>query len=117
MISTPIALELPLKTDEDGSIRVSGTRVTLHTIISAYLQGDAPETIHEGFPSVPLADIYAVIAYYLAHQETVDAYMRGIDAEADQLRQEWEARYTPEQRARTEHFRELVAKKRKAAGP
>lgn len=92
MITTPIAMDLPLQTDAGGVIRVSGTRVTLHTLISAYRQGDTPEAIHEGVPTVPLADIYAVIAYYLANRATVDAYMQQVDEAAERNRAFWESR-------------------------
>ncbi len=112
MINLPETVALPMKADEDGNIRISGTRVTLHSIISAYKLGDSPEAIQEGFPTVPLADVYAVISYYLAHREIVDEHMRQIDEEGQHIRQEWEARYTPEQKARTEHFRKLLAEKR-----
>lgn len=112
MINTPIAIDVPLKTDEYGVIRVGSTRVTLHTIISSYRLGESPEAIHEGFPTISLADIYAIIAYYLANREVVDAYMQQVDDEAEQTRKEWEARYTPQQKARTDEFRKLLAQKR-----
>ena len=95
MIALPETVILPLKLNDDGAIRVSGTRVTLDTLIHFYQQHETPEDLHEGFPSVPLADIYAVIAYYLAHQEEVDTYLNRRGAEADQIRQEWEARNSP----------------------
>jgi uncharacterized protein (DUF433 family) len=110
MISTPIALEVPLKTDEHGDIRVSGTRVTLHTLLSFYKQGGSPEDLHRGFPTVPLPDVYAVIAYYLANRETVDAYLRQVDEEADRIQAEWEARHPPP--TREELLARLEARKR-----
>lgn len=115
MLHLPDTVTLPLKTDADGTIRVSGTRVTLYTILSAYQRGDTPQAIHEGFPSVPLADIYAVIAYYLAHQDELDDYLHEIDTASERLRETWEGRYTPEQKARTARFRQLLSDKRKAS--
>jgi uncharacterized protein (DUF433 family) len=99
MISTPIALDLPLKTDAYGVIRVGETRVTLHSLVTLYKQGESPEDLHEGFPTVPLKDIYAVIAYYLANRATVDAYLRAIDDAAEQRRREDEARHPQPTRA------------------
>jgi uncharacterized protein (DUF433 family) len=112
MITVPEAVTLPMKTDQHGVIRISGTRVTLLTIIGFYLQGETPEEIHDGFPTVPLADIYAVISYYLAHRDELDAYFRQIEEEADALQREIESRYTPEQKASTERLRKLVSQKR-----
>jgi uncharacterized protein (DUF433 family) len=95
MIVLPKAVVLPLKQDDDGTIRVSGTRVTLDTLIGFYRQGETPEELHEGFPTVALADIYAVIAYYLTHQTEVDAYLKQRNQEAERIRQEWERRNPP----------------------
>lgn len=106
-------LSIPLATDEYGVMHIRNTRVTLDVIVARYQQGDTPEAIHEGFPSVSLSDIYAVIAYYLANREDVDAYLRQRDIEAERIRQEVESNYSPEIRARTEHFRELLAEKRR----
>lgn len=113
MIALPEMVAIPLKMDEHGAIKVSGTRVTLDVLIACHHQGDTPEAIHEGFPTVPLQDIYAVISYYLAHKDELDKYLKQRDEEAERIRQEVEAAYTPEQKARTEYFRELLAKKRR----
>lgn len=95
MIPNSPTLSVPLHTDEHGSIRVSGTRVTLDSIINFYLQGETPEQLHEAFPTVPLTDVYAVIAYYLAHQQEVDAYLKRREEEANRIRAEIEAKYPP----------------------
>jgi uncharacterized protein (DUF433 family) len=113
MIALPETVALPLKMDEHGVIRVSGTRVTLDTVIACYHQGDSPEAIHEGFDVLPLNDIYAVIAYYLAHRGELDAYLKRGQEEAERLRQEWEANYTPEQKAFNERIRKLAEQKRR----
>jgi len=94
MIAEPPTIIIPLKTDEHGGIRVSGTRVTLEVILARHQQGVSPEDIHEGFPTVPLTDIYAVIAYYLAHRDEVDAYLKRRDEEGERIRQEIEANYS-----------------------
>ncbi len=99
MIALPETVILPLKLDEDGAIRVSGTRITLDTLINFYQQHETPEDLHEGFPNVPLADIYAVISYYLANQTEVNSYLDRRSKEADQIRQEWETRNPPPTKA------------------
>lgn len=95
MIPDPLTMTIPLQTDENGVIRVSGTRIPLDTVIARYHQGDTPERIHKGFDSLPLNDIYAVIAYYLSHCDELDAYLKRRKDEAERLRQEWEAKYPP----------------------
>ena len=95
MIPDPLTMTIPLRMDEHGAIRMSDTRVTLDTVIARYHQGDSPEVIHEAFDVLPLNDIYAVIAYYLAHRDELDAYLQRREVEAERLRQEWEAKYPP----------------------
>ena len=75
----------PLQVDEDGIWRVGGTRVTLDTIVRAFNQGHTAEEIASHYPAVPLADIYAVIAYYLNHQEDVQRYLQQQTVEIEQL--------------------------------
>ncbi len=87
MMVTP-TVSIPIEKDAHGAYKVAGTRVTLDVLVAAYQQGDAPEQIHEGFPSLKLADIYAVITYYLNNQNEVDAYLRQRKVEAEQLHNE-----------------------------
>jgi uncharacterized protein (DUF433 family) len=110
MFSTPTAVDVPLRTDEDGVIRVGETRVTLLTIVGCHNRGDTPQEIHEGFPTVSLAEIYAVIAYYLAHQEEVDDYIRHVTEEAERVRREHEAN-NPQTAAFNTKMRATLAEK------
>lgn len=82
----------PIRVDSDGTVRVGDTRVRLASVLYHYQQGVAPEEIHERFPSLPLADIYAAIAYYLHHRADVDTYLAEVEAEAERVRREIESR-------------------------
>jgi uncharacterized protein (DUF433 family) len=77
---TPITdspiLVVPLRVDAHGTIRIGRTRVTLETVVGTFEQGRTPEEICEDFDTLRVADIYAVIAYYLSNREAVDAYIR-----------------------------------------
>jgi len=84
---------VPLVTDESGIVRVSGTRVTLDTIVNAFLAGETPEQIAQNYDSVPLEDIYQVIGFYLSHQEAVDAYLSEGKAVSASVRAENERRF------------------------
>jgi uncharacterized protein (DUF433 family) len=72
-------------------VRVHGTRLTLDTVLGAYERGDTPDEIVEGFPSLSLADVHAIIAYYLRHREQVDAYIQEKGARGDEHRKKFEA--------------------------
>ena len=67
--------------------------------------GDTVEEIHEGFPSVTIEQINAIIGWYLNNQAEVDEYIREGEAEAEKLRQEIESR--PENIAFREKMRSL----------
>ncbi len=96
-MSVSIAAEpLPLSTGDDGVIRVAGTRVTLDSVVTAFQQGATPEEIVQQYDSLNLADVYAVIGYYLRRRSEVEAYLRQGLAEADAVRRENEARFDPQ---------------------
>ena len=82
---------VPLQIDADGVVRVGGTRVTLETIVIAFQQGATAEEIAQQYPTVPLSDIYAAIAYYLRHRDEVEAYLTDGKRQGDLLRRKQEA--------------------------
>ncbi|HEY0552792.1 MAG TPA: DUF433 domain-containing protein [Thermoanaerobaculia bacterium] len=84
---------IPLHTDQGGVVRVGGTRVTLDSVIYAFREGSTAEQILEQYPSLRLADVYAVISYYLRHGEEVDAYVEEQRRQAEEVRRQDEARF------------------------
>jgi uncharacterized protein (DUF433 family) len=92
--STPTEI-LPLETDANGVVRVGNTRVTLDTIVMAFTEGATAEEIALQYPSLHLADIYAVIAYYLRHRAAVEAYLGHRAEQAAQVRADNETRSDP----------------------
>ena len=85
----------PLSTDEDGVVRVGGTRVRLDTVVRAFNEGASAEEILQQYPSLALADIYATISYYLQHRSSVDDYLKERQQEHDRVRQLNESRSDP----------------------
>lgn len=79
------AVPPPLQFDAHGVCRVAGTRITLLTLIDAFQEGATPEEICQEYPSVPLADIYAVIAFYLSHRDEADAYLETVREQEAQV--------------------------------
>jgi uncharacterized protein (DUF433 family) len=86
---------IPLQALEDGVVRVGGTRVTLDTVVIAFEQGATAEEIVQQYPSLRLADAYAVIAYYLRHRSEVEAYLASRGEVSRRVRHENEARFDP----------------------
>ncbi|KYC40919.1 hypothetical protein WA1_25225 [Scytonema hofmannii PCC 7110] len=86
---------IPLVTDAHGVIYVGRTRVTLATVVTAFLEGATPEEVVEQYPSLQLSDVYSVIGYYLRHKAEVDAYLVERQNRATEVRQEAEKRFNP----------------------
>lgn len=99
--------DTPLRQDDGGTIRVTGSRVTLYTIVIRYLQGDTFEEIHEGYPSVSVEAIQQIINWYLANRTEVDEYIRKEEEEAEILRREIESQ--PRYQAFLKEFRRRAA--------
>jgi uncharacterized protein (DUF433 family) len=66
----------------DQGYWISGTRVSLESVIATFLEGLSPETIvSECYPVLSLEQVYGAITYYLSHRREVDIYLRQADTE------------------------------------
>lgn len=93
MIVSPIET-VPLTADEHGAIYVSGTRVTLDTVVGAFLDGSSPEDIVQQYDALNLKDVYLSIGYYLGHRAEIEQYLARREQEAAEIRQRYEGRST-----------------------
>ncbi len=59
----------------DGEVTLTGHRIGLYHIVHHYREGFSPEMLAGQYPTVPLAVIYKVVAYYLDNMAEVDSYM------------------------------------------
>lgn len=85
----------PLAADPTGVFRVGNSRVTLDTVVGAFRDGATAEEIAEQYPAIALGQVYAVIAYYLAHTAEVDDYLRIREQRAAEVRQANERLFDP----------------------
>lgn len=66
----------------DQGFWVADSRVSLESVVFAFLDGLSPETIAvECFPVLTLEQVYGAITYYLSHRRVIDAYLRRVEAE------------------------------------
>jgi uncharacterized protein (DUF433 family) len=72
----------------EGAYRISGTRVSLDSIVYAFWRGASPESIAQSFPALTLEEVYGAIAFYLARQTEIDAYLNEGEGEFEALRQQ-----------------------------
>jgi uncharacterized protein (DUF433 family) len=98
---------IPLRVDDHGVIRVGDSQVLLDIVIREFNNGAKPEAIAHGYPTLKLADVYGVIAYYLRHRKDIDYYLHVRRQDAETLRQEIEAK----QPSRMELRARLLARK------
>jgi uncharacterized protein (DUF433 family) len=68
---------------EKGGIRITGHRIDLYHIMLLYEEGHPAEMIHIEYPTLPLALIYKVMAFYLENKAEVDAYVAEVDGEIE----------------------------------
>ena len=95
---------LRIHRDERGIAWIDDSNVKVVEVILDHVQGQSPEQIHEDYPHLSLAQIYAAIAYYYDYQQEIDVLM-----------QQWQTRYKteyikPENQARREEMRVRAAR-------
>lgn len=91
-----IALEpAPIEIDAHGVVRVAKTRITLDTVVTAFLEGCTAEEIGEQYTSLQLSDVYLVIGYYLRHRDEVHTYLAERQRQSALVRHEAEQRFDP----------------------
>ncbi len=74
--------------DENDTIRIGSSRVTLDTLVGQFNLGETPQKIAENFPTLDLADIYSALAYYIRHRDEVDEYVRQGQRRFEEFRKE-----------------------------
>jgi uncharacterized protein (DUF433 family) len=91
----------------EGVYRVAGSRVSLDSIVHAFLSGQSAESIAQSFPVLSLEQVYGAITFYLAHREQVDRYL-----EAQQ--QDYEAKRAAARASDPMFYQKLADAKRQA---
>ena len=82
----------PLREDAAGALRIGDSRVLLELVIRAFQDGATPETIVQRYSTLALADVYAVIGYYLRHRNEIEGYLTRREEKAEDVRRRLETR-------------------------
>ena len=98
----------PLRLDKGGVVRVGRTRVTLDSVLAAYLEGESAEGVVERFPTLDLADVHATIAWFLRHRAEAEEYL------AEGRRAERAARAETKRRTPSAALRARLARRSRA---
>jgi uncharacterized protein (DUF433 family) len=107
----PLSVAVPLREDPPGVFRVGKSRVLLELVIHAFQRGETPEGIVQSYDTLGLADVYAVVSFYLANPAPFEEYLRERDEAAAGTRRRIEASQPPR-----ENLRELLMARAKAKG-
>ena len=72
--------------DADAYIHLTGHRIGLQDVVHYYREGCSAEELCEVFPTLPLAVVHKVIAFYLENTDEVDRYLATCDVEMERQR-------------------------------
>jgi len=94
----------------DDEIVLAGHRITIVNVLDCYNDGDSVEMIAAKFPTVALATLHKVVAFYLENRDKIDAYLKQYHIDLDRARAS--GSFTPT----TQELRQRLATKRAAEG-
>jgi uncharacterized protein (DUF433 family) len=93
-----------------GGYYITGTRISLDSVVYAFNRGDSPERILEHYPLLgKAANVYGAIAFYLDHQAAIDQYL-------EETEREFEGKGIPLAQENPELWGRLQAAKAKMGG-
>lgn len=71
-----------------GAYYIAGSRVSLDSVVYAFLRGESPEGIAESFPALGLEQVFGALAFYVANREVVDCYLSEGEREFEVMRRQ-----------------------------
>jgi uncharacterized protein (DUF433 family) len=86
MTATPTLTKQYIEQRDQG-FWIENTRISLDSIVYAFLNGESAESIAQNFPLLSLEQVYGAITFYLANQALIEQYLKIGQAEFDQLKQ------------------------------
>jgi uncharacterized protein (DUF433 family) len=72
----------------EGGYFATGTRVSLDSVVYAFLRGESPEGIADSWPPLTLEQVFGALSFYLANRESVDQYLSDGKQEFQLLREQ-----------------------------
>lgn len=59
----------------EGAYRVGETRVSLDSLVFLFREGMSVESMVDSYPALTLEQVHGALAFYLANQKEIDAYL------------------------------------------
>src|SRR6266700_162713 len=69
-----------------GGFYLTGTRVSLDSIVYGFREGQSPETIQDDFETLTLEQVYGAITFYLANQVAIDDFLLAQEQRIEEMR-------------------------------
>ncbi|MGH2514747.1 MAG: DUF433 domain-containing protein [Ktedonobacterales bacterium] len=101
----------------DDRLYVRESRVPLESLVWPWREGHSAEAIQEAFSTLTLAEVYGAIAYYLDHQQAVDAHLAAGEAQFQAQRRDAELRESARYAALRRRFDEARARRAQLQSP
>jgi uncharacterized protein (DUF433 family) len=67
---------------------VLGTRISLDSIVCAFLRGESPDGIADSWPALTLEQVFGALTFYLANRDRIDEYLAAGKKEFQLLREQ-----------------------------
>jgi uncharacterized protein (DUF433 family) len=93
--------------ERGGGYFVEGTRVSLDSVVHAFLRGESPEGIAQSFPALTLEQVFGALTFYLANRDDIDRFLSNGKEEFESLREQ-ARRKNPELYARLADARQRI---------
>ena len=91
----------------NGGYYIQGTRVSLDSVVYAFLRGEPVDGIVDSFPALNFEQVSGALDFYIANQALVEEYLREQKREVDLMRVEARLR-NPELHAKIAQAREKL---------
>lgn len=79
---------------QDGEVRLVGHRISLFNVVREYDYGSQAEAIALRFPTLTLAQVFKVLAFYVENQAAVSAYVQQYEQVLDEQEAQNPSRFT-----------------------
>jgi uncharacterized protein (DUF433 family) len=79
-------------TKTDGAYQIADSRVSLDSLVYLFREGMSAESMVESYPTLTLEQVHGALAFYLANQKEIDAYL--IEGQRDAELQHRQSRQT-----------------------
>jgi uncharacterized protein (DUF433 family) len=59
----------------EGAYRIANTRISLDSLVYLFREGLSAESMVDSYPALTLEQVHGALAFYLANQRKIDAYL------------------------------------------